>query len=206
MKVSVDEFNTLVREDLYRYGNGLGLKAFLRTWRYEPGFRLTYLMRLCRLLRSRTLTRVGAYHLVAILHRLTSVRYGVYVDHTTKIGGGFYLAHPLNIVVNRRCEIGRNCNLSHGVTLGIANRGARRGVPVLGDNVYVGPGAVVFGAIEVGDECAIGANSVITKDIPDGGVMVGVPGKILSMEGSTGYINSVLPTDDVEEPNKKDPR
>jgi len=85
--------------------------------------------------------------------------------------------------------IGKNCNISHQVTLGIANRGTHKGVPIIGDNVYIGPGAKIIGDINIGNNVAIGANCVVTKDVPDNAVVVGVPGKVISYEGSMGYVN-----------------
>jgi len=67
---------------------------------------------------------------------------------------------------------------------------ARPGVPTIGDNVYIGPGAKLFGAIVVGDNAAIGANCVVTHDVPENAVVVGIPGKVISYEGSQGYINN----------------
>jgi serine O-acetyltransferase len=185
-------FAQLVREDLFRYDGRLGLGAFLSAWRHEAGFRFTVLMRLTRLLHSHPLSRYGSYHLLAFLYHRSCVRHGLHINFTSDIGGGLYLPHALNIVVNRRCRIGRNCNLSQGVTLGASNRGERAGSPTVGDEVYIAPGAVVFGAITIGDGAAIGANCVVTKDVPDNGVVVGVPGKMISLDGSTGYVNHTL--------------
>jgi serine O-acetyltransferase len=77
------------------------------------------------------------------------------------------------------------------VTLGKSNRGKNKGSPVLGDNVYIGPGAKIVGGIRVGDNVAIGANCVVAKNIPDNAVVVGVPGEVISMDGSVGYINRI---------------
>ena len=63
-------------------------------------------------------------------------------------------------------------------------------MPTIGDNVYLGPGAKIFGKIQVGNNAAIGANCVVTRDVPDNGVAVGIPAKVISYEGSTGYINN----------------
>jgi serine O-acetyltransferase len=84
--------------------------------------------------------------------------------------------------------IGRNCNISQGVTLGQANRGPRKGYPVIGDNVYIGPGAKVIGNVRVGSKVAIGANCVVTRDVPDNAVAVGIPGHVVSSERSAGYV------------------
>jgi serine O-acetyltransferase len=92
-------------------------------------------------------------------------------------------------VVNLRSTIGRNCNISQGVTIGRINRGKRSGTPIIGDNVYIGPGAKILGGITVGNGAAIGANCVVTRDVPENGVVVGIPGEVISHTGSEGYVN-----------------
>jgi hypothetical protein len=106
----------------------------------------------------------------------------------TKIGSGFLISHFDGIGVNAQCVIGKNCNISQGVTLGQANRGKMEGSPIVGDNVYIGPGAKIVGAVSIGDDVAIGANCVVTKDVPDGAVVVGVPGRVISHRGSKDYV------------------
>ena len=73
--------------------------------------------------------------------------------------------------------------------MGQASRGRRKGWPTIGDNVYIAPGAKIVGNVKIGNCVAIGANCVVTTDIPDNGVVVGVPGKVISFEGSQGYVN-----------------
>ena len=189
------EYRQLIREDLYRYAGSLGAASFRKTWRYEAGFRLTFLARSCRFFRGHAIGRFVVYPLISFLHHRASVRHGVHINPMTEIGGGLYLPHALNIVVNTRCIVGKNCNISQGVTLGVSNRGDRAGVPTIGDQVYLGPGSVVFGAIKVSDQAAIGANCVVTRDVPERGVVVGVPGKVISTDGSEGYINQILRDD-----------
>lgn len=65
--------------------------------------------------------------------------------------------------MSHKCTIGRNCNISQGVTLGLANRGKNKGYPTLGDNIYLGPGAKIVGAVHIGNNVCIGANCVVTK-------------------------------------------
>jgi serine O-acetyltransferase len=77
--------------------------------------------------------------------------------------------------------------------LGQLNRGPRAGCPVIGDRVFFGSGAKVIGRIMVGNDASIGANAVVTKDVPASGVAGGVPARILSDAGSRGYINRQVP-------------
>jgi serine O-acetyltransferase len=80
--------------------------------------------------------------------------------------------------------IGENCNISRGVTIGQACRGRRKGTPIIGRHVYIGPGAKIVGAVRVGDFVAIGANCVVTDDVPDHATVVGVPARVISYGGS----------------------
>ena len=91
-------------------------------------------------------------------------------------------------MINGRSVIGKNCNISQGVTLGQANRGQNKGYPILGDNIYIGPGAKIVGAVKIGNNVAIGANCVVTKDVPDNSVVIGIPGKVISQKGSKDYV------------------
>jgi len=111
------------------------------------------------------------------------------ISEFSELGSGFYIAHIGGIYVNDSCSIGKNCNITTGVTLGQANRGVRKGAPIVGDNVYIGPGAKLVGKVKVGNNVAIGANCVVTKDIPDNAVVAGVPGRVLSYDGSVSYVN-----------------
>jgi serine O-acetyltransferase len=84
--------------------------------------------------------------------------------------------------------MGEYCNLSQGVTIGVGGRGENSGCPKLGDRVFIGPGAKILGSISIGNDVAIGANAVVTKDLPDNAVAVGVPAKIISYKGSKDFI------------------
>lgn len=117
-------------------------------------------------------------------------KYGIAIPYKTEIGPGFYVGHFGGIVITYKARIGKNCNISQGVTIGQSYRGERQGAPTLGDGVYVGPGAKLFGNIKVGNNVAIGANCVVTKDVPDNAIIVGVPGKVISFNGAREYITN----------------
>jgi len=118
------------------------------------------------------------------------VKYGIEIPREAKIGYGFWISHYGGIILNGSVVIGNNCNISQGVTIGIGGRGDKRGNPVIGDNVYIGPGAKVFGKIRIGNNAAIGANAVVTKDVPDNATVGGIPATVINMKGSDGMINN----------------
>ncbi len=182
-------YRFLVCSDLYRITGRRGCQGFFRNLLREPGFRYCFLLRSCRYLRGSPLLKYTLYPLARLLHRHYSFKYGISISPATPIGSGFYIAHYGGIVVNTDASIGKNCNLNHVVTIAQTNRGKRKGVPTIGDNVYIGPGAKIIGRVTVGNNAAIGANCVVTKDVPDNAVVVGVPGRVISYEGSRGYVN-----------------
>ena len=177
--------------DLYRYTGKVTKKAYLRELWRNPGFRYTFLMRLCHHLGQQRLNLWQRFWFLFFREFLFhyAVKYGISLPPDTQVGPGLYIGHHGTIVVNSEAVIGRNCNLSQGITIGQVNRGPKKGCPTIGDNVYIGPGAVIIGQIKIGDNAAIGANCVVTHDVPDNGVVVGVPGRVISTEGSAGYIN-----------------
>lgn len=188
-------FKTLracLRADLFRYEGAKGCGGFWRAWINEPGFRFTVLLRCTGFVWQNPWGKYTLYlPLKFMLGRMKS-KMGVFIDFTTEIGPGFYLAHPFGIFINRRVVIGANCNVAQHVTLGYKSREPNKGCPVIGDQVWIGPGAVIFGDIKVGSGCAIGANCVLSKSVSNHGVVVGVPGTLISSRGSIDYINYVL--------------
>lgn len=123
-----------------------------------------------------------------IWHKVVEITTGISIPHEARIGRGLYIGHFGGIFINDAAVIGENCNLSQGVTIGLGGRIGKRGCPIIGDRVFIGPGAKIFGAITIGNDVAIGANAVVTKDLPANAVAVGVPAKIISYEGSKDYI------------------
>ena len=185
------ELKFLIRCDLYRYEGRQDLAALLKTLVFNPGFKYSFWMRVCRYLRSAPL-RYPLFIFARILLGHYKYKFGIDIPFTTRIGEGLYIGHFGGIVVNDCAVIGRNCNLSHEVTIGQANRGKRKGYPVIGDNVYLGPGAKLVGNVSLGNNVAVGANCVVTHDVPENGVVAGVPGRVISNQGSAGYVNRTL--------------
>lgn len=195
--MTLREFNFLWRADFYRHtgqrsGGTLVKHLFCSDADecYSDGVKYTFYLRLSAYLRTAHPRWAMLIPYIVCRRILTHYKYkfNISISHHTVIGSGLYLGHVMNIVVSDRARIGKNCNLSHGVTIGQVNRGARMGTPTIGDNVYIGPGAAVLGNIQVGNNVAIGANAVVTKDIPDNAVVVGVPARVISLNGSAGYV------------------
>lgn len=183
------DFKNLVRADLFRIDGRNDLRALLGELGYGEGFAYCFWLRACAYFASGVLSRYTIYPVARLFLRHYRYKLGIAIPVATRIGPGFYIGHFGGIVVNGDAQIGRNCNLSHGVTIGLASRGSRSGCPVIGDHVFIGPGAMIFGAVRIGNHAAIGANTVVTKDVPDHAVVVGSPPRIVSYAGSEGYVN-----------------
>jgi serine O-acetyltransferase len=124
----------------------------------------------------------------AFWQKLIEMSTGVELPNRAEIGAGLYMPHANGIVVHIDAKIGRYCNVAQQVTIGVGGRSPDRGTPMLGERVFIGPGAKLFGAIAIGNDVAIGANAVLMKDLPDFAVAVGVPAKVISYAGSQEFI------------------
>lgn len=113
---------------------------------------------------------------------------GISIPASVKIGHSFYIGHFGGIIVNANVTIGTNCNISQGVTIGVSGTNENRGMPRIGNDVYVGANAVVAGKITIGNNVLIGACSLVTNSVLEGEVVIGVPAVVVSNSGSKGYI------------------
>lgn len=182
-----------IKSDAFRYGVTGGGKLFKISILYlrNTGFRYCFWMRVCSGLRAaKWLFPIRA--LAELRLSLVSHRSGIQIPSSTKIGKGFYIGHFGTMVISGGAVIGNNVNISPGLNIGRANRGERKGYPVIGDKVYIGPGVKIVGAVKIGNNVAIGANAVVTKDIPDNAVAVGIPAKVISYAGADGYVNRTV--------------
>lgn len=129
------------------------------------------------------------YKIITLLWQKTiEIVTGISIPASVKIGKSFYIAHFGGIIINAETIIGDNCNISQNVTIGVSGLGEKRGVPVIGNDVYIGANAVLTGKISIGNNVLIGATSLVNKSILDNSVVVGVPAEVISQNGSKGYI------------------
>ena len=119
------------------------------------------------------------------------IKYGFQIYPETQIGDGLYLGHWGALVINPKAKIGRNCNIAQGVTIGQQNRGRNEGFPEIGNEVWIGPNAVIVGGIRIGNNVLIAPNSYVNFDVPDNCVVMGNPAQISPKTNATeGYINN----------------
>ena len=183
------DYKYLILSDLYRLSGILNFSTLIRNVLFGESYQFIFWMRTCCFLRNKKWLKYIIYPIALFMLNHYQYKFGIGISCTTEIGSGFYIGHFGCIFIYPDCTIGKNCNISQGVTIGNANRGKNKGYPKIGDNVYIGPGVKVIGAINVGNNVAIGANCVVTKDVPDNAVVIGIPGKIISYDGSTGYVD-----------------
>ena len=107
-----------------------------------------------------------------------SARTHIHIPWSCKIGPGFYIGHLGRVIINPAAVIGRNCNISTGVTIGMIPVGRRAGAPRIGDRVWIGTNAVIVGGIEIGDDVLIAPGAFVNVDVPSGSTVIGNPGVV----------------------------
>jgi len=132
------------------------------------------------------LWRVGVPFIPRLLSEFNRFLTGLEIHPGATIGPGLFIDHGMGLVIGETTEIGRNCVLFHNVTLGGTGKHHRKRHPTLGDNVYVGTGAILLGPITVGDNVKIGANSfVFMCDVPANCTIAGTPARIVKRNGKS---------------------
>ena len=155
----------------------LGALARRPTLRFVVALRVAEWLSAKRALPMRLLALVARAYLLRI-----SVRLGFGIPIGV-CGPGLSLPHWGSIVVSGYARIGSNVRIHTGVNIG----GTPDAAPVIGDGCYLGPGAKLFGDIELGERCIVGANAVVTKSFPAGSVLVGAPARVARQAAPSDY-------------------
>ncbi len=178
---------------VYQSQKGNTFTKVINCWR-TPGVHAIAVYRLGHWLKNKSLLLkifLGPLYL-AFDHRIRT-RWGIAIDRHAEIGPGCYIGHYGGITISGRTKIGRNANISQQVTIGVSGQGEKEGAPRIDNDVYIAPGAKIFGKIHIGSNVKIGANAVVYKDIPDNAIVVLDPGfRIISFKGNQGAEKQTL--------------
>ena len=122
---------------------------------------------------------------------------GIEIHPGATIGKGLFIDHGMGVVIGETAEIGDNCTIYQGVTLGGTGKDTGKRHPTLGNNVMVGAGAKVLGPIKINDDSKVAANAVVLKEVPQNSTAVGIPAKVVRRHGK--------PVQDLDQVNIPDP-
>ena len=128
-----------------------------------------------------------------VLAEIIRILTGVEIHPAATLGDRVFIDHATGVVIGETAEVGDDVTIYHGVTLGGTSLDGGKRHPTIGDNVTIGAGAKVLGAITIGANSQIGANSVVIKPVPPNSVVVGVPGQIVGSEHPTRADQFTLP-------------
>jgi len=119
------------------------------------------------------------YFAARFISQLSRFFTGIEIHPAAKIGKHFFIDHGSGVVIGETCEIGNDVLIYQGVTLGGTGKDTGKRHPTVGNHVMIGAGANVLGPIKIGDNCKVGAGTVVLRDLPPNSVIVGVAGKIV---------------------------
>jgi len=161
-----------------------------------PGFHALLAYRFIHALQS---TRIPL--LPRFLASITRFLTGVEIHPAARIGTGIFIDHGMGVVIGETTEVGDNCTIYQGVTLGGTSLAQGKRHPTLGTNVVVGVGAAILGAIRVGDGARVGGGSVVVRDVPANATVVGVPARIVMQDGKPVRVVPDVPRVEMPDPN-----
>ena len=158
-----------------------------------PGFHAILFHRLAHRLRD-----AGVPVIPRLISHFSRWITGIEIHPGAKIGKRFFIDHGMGVVIGETAEIGDDCMLYQGVTLGGTGKEKGKRHPTLGNDVVVGVGAKVLGAINIGDGARIGAGAVVLRDVPPHATAVGVPAKVVAFRQPDGTMRRVESMPDPE--------
>ena len=166
----------------------MGVNISLKSWVMDPVFRFVFLLRLFEYCNNTNKSKIIQY-IVLFWFRSISVKLGFSIGPNI-FGPGLAIVHYGLLILDPTTRIGKNCRIHMGVHIGGAATFVEPNMqseysPRIGDNVYIGPGAKIYGPVKIGNNCVVGANAVVTKSFDEEGLTIaGVPAKIIARNGN----------------------
>lgn len=171
--MNANKLKQTLKRDSERYRQGGVIFTYIK----RPLFRVVFWYRVVCWLRQRKIMKYTLGLPASMILRHLSYKYGVFINPNIYIGPGLYIEHGGCVYLNAE-YIGENFSVFHEVTLGVW----KLGKPYVGNNVTIYMGAKVIGKVHLSDNCVIGTCAVVTKDVPLGKTVVGIPAQIVEKE------------------------
>ena len=185
---SLDDLRRFIAWDLRSSSKSCSVRSLIT----DPVLRFTLVLRFNEYLLNNKINIIA--RLIPLLYfRRLSIRLGFSIPFNV-FGEGLAIVHYGTIIVNPAASIGRNCRIHAVVNIGGSSRlaspdGAEHSAPTIGDNVYIGPGAKIYGPITIANGCVIGANAVVGRTFAEKNkTIAGVPAKVVASRGSDGML------------------
>ncbi|MEE8180139.1 MAG: serine O-acetyltransferase [bacterium] len=166
-------FKTIIKDIRTVFEKDPAAKNILEVILCYPGLHALWFHRIAHFFYKRK-----EYVIARLISHISRWITGIEIHPGATIGRKFFIDHGMGVVIGETTEIGNNCLLYQGVVLGGTSLEKKKRHPTLGDNVVVGAGATLLGAIKIGENARIGAGSVVLSDVPPGATVVGIPGRI----------------------------
>ena len=160
-----------------------------------PGFHAMLVHRL-----SHKLWEIGFKWPARFISHIGRFLTGIEIHPGAQIGRRFFIDHGMGVVIGQTSEIGDDCTLYHGVTLGGTSWNPGKRHPTLGKGVVVGAGAKILGPIVIGDGAKIGSNAVVVKPVPSGATAIGIPARVVESHEAQGRFAAYAVGRDVNDP------
>ena len=171
--------NSVFKKDLYRYYGEAGAPVLKRIF-------CPHEIKFISALRKANMCKflpLKLFYMLRLMHLSNKTK--IQIPARTRIGEGFYIGHLGRVIIHPDAVLGKNINVSTGVTIGIENRGKRKGVPQIGDNCWIGANAVIVGNVKIGTDVLIAPLTYVNFDVPDHSIVIGNPGRIIPRENAT---------------------
>lgn len=182
----IEDYKKFIKSDLYRYIGKYTFKDLVLNYIFNEGFKYMYNHRKCNYYRDKNRVKFLLYRFN--LNRL-KYKYGYEISSKSNIGEGFYIGHLGPIIINPNAKLGKNINISSGVTIGQQNRGLKKGYPTISDNVWIGANSIIVGNINIGENVLIAPGAYVNFDVPNNSIVIGNPGIVKENKNATkGYL------------------